>query len=59
MARRKVRHNEKPWIRDPAVVARWQVILDNCRPPVKQKQDPQPKAGWQLFRWDTLEDVPQ
>lgn len=58
MARRKVSYPEKPWIRDPAILKRWQALLDKGKDPAKLRT-PQPKDGWLLYRWDTLEDAAQ
>jgi hypothetical protein len=59
MPRRKLRLVEKPWIRDPAVVKRWQEIIDEGRR-LKGKSTPaEPSKGWELWDWRTLEDVPQ
>jgi hypothetical protein len=58
MPKKKIRYLEKPWIRDPKVVQRFQELIDQGKekPPVK---DPEPTGGWQLWDWKTLEDKPQ
>jgi hypothetical protein len=52
---------EKPWHPDPA---RWNAHLVHPVeiPPVPEppkKEWEEPKRGWMLYRWDTLEDVKQ
>jgi len=59
MPRRKIRYPEKPWIRDPEVVRRFQELIDKGKPPVKCRSPDKPVQGWQLWHWDTLQDVPQ
>lgn len=59
MPRRKIRHPEKPWIRDPAVLKRWQELIDEGKGAPKQGIPAEPSKGWQLWDWKTLKDVPQ
>lgn len=62
MPRRKPHYPEKPWQPDPA---KWNAHLVHPVPVVTQGDTPkkgtpvEPDKGWQLWRWDTLEDVLQ
>lgn len=61
MPRRKVTYPEKPWKRDPAVVKRWQQLIDQGKSDGAKlrHENPEPAKGWQLWDWRTLEDKPQ
>jgi len=59
MPRCKSRHVEKPWIRDPEVLKRWQELIDEGKGTPKQGIPNKPSNGWQLWDWRTLEDKPQ
>jgi len=54
MPRRRQSYPEKPWKPDPA---KWAKLLQ--KEEGGKIRSPKPKDGWQLWRWDTLEDVPQ
>jgi len=54
MPRRKPKYKETAWIPD---LEKWRKLLE--KGDVLKRDTLQPKGGWQLFRWDTLEDVPQ
>jgi len=55
MPRRKPKYKETAWIPD---LEKWRKLLDKKQVSSNALQLA-PKGGWQLFRWDTLEDVPQ
>lgn len=58
MPRRQIRYVEKPWKRDPAILKRWQALLDKGKGVVKRDaREPKPKDGWQLWDWNNLTDV--
>jgi hypothetical protein len=54
MPRRKPRHVERPWQPDPE---KWKKLLEKKDTP--KQGTLQPKGGWQLWDWRTLQDVPQ
>ena len=61
MPKRKSPYPEKPWHPDPA---KWQRHLEDRREDktkdlAKCEAPTQPVKGWQLWNWNTLEDVKQ
>jgi len=61
MPRRKPRYYEKPHVMDPEIRRRFQEFIDQGKkkPSPSKPKLPIPKPRWQLWRWDTLEDVDQ
>jgi len=61
MPRRKSPFPEKPWRPDPA---KWEKLFerqseDKDRDLLKRETPIEPVKGWQLWDWNTLEDVKQ
>jgi hypothetical protein len=56
MARRRPSYPEKPWKPD---ISKWVKLLDKDKEREEIKSPDKPVKDWQLWRWDTLEDVPQ
>jgi len=57
MPRRKPRHEERPWQPDPI---KWAKLLEVPKSESsKMSRQIEPKSGWQLWDWRTLEDKPQ
>jgi len=57
MPRRKSPYPDKPYIVSEDARRRFQALMEPKN--VKEEIKWIPKGGWQLWRWDTLEDVPQ
>lgn len=55
MPRRQPRYPEKPWKPDPV---KWAKVLE-WSGGAKLRREIEPKGGWQLWDWKTLEDRPQ
>jgi hypothetical protein len=58
MPRRKSPFPVKPHVMDPAIRRKFQAFIDQGKPKPKPKEWKY-KPKWGLWRWDTLEDVPQ
>jgi len=58
MPKRKPSYPEKPWTPNPD---RWRKLIDSKKSHSSKlrSENPQPKGGWQLWDWKTLEDKPQ
>jgi hypothetical protein len=57
MARRKPKYPNPPYVVSPEAKRRFEILMKKVepfdRPPIKGAKK------WELWRWDTLEDVPQ
>ena len=61
MPKKQPKYKVVPWSPDPA---KWNAHLVHPVPVPEKSEPPKPKGiepdkGWMLFRWDSLEDVPQ
>jgi len=58
MPKRKLRYPETPWQPDPK---KWAKLLEKqlSGKPEQLAVPNEPVKGWELWRWDTLEDVKQ
>jgi hypothetical protein len=58
MARRKSPYPNKPYVPSKEARNRLAALMEpERREKVYERDKWQPKDGWQLWRWDTLEDV--
>ena len=57
MPRRKSPYPDKPYIPSEDARSRFEALME----PKKKKDEDKwvPRGGWQLWRWDNLEDAPQ
>lgn len=57
MPKRKDPYPDRPWKPDPT---KWEKLLEPKKEDVAKRDTPtEPKGGWMLFNWQTLEDVKQ
>lgn len=58
MPRRKSPYPDKPHVMRPEIRARFKALM---APDKRNKEEVKwvPQGGWQLWRWDSLEDVSQ
>jgi hypothetical protein len=56
MPRRKDKYPVKPYVPSAEAKRRFEALM---QPAMQEKKTEkwEPKGGWQLWRWDTLEDV--
>lgn len=58
MPRRKPKYHDKPYIPSEEARRRIAALMEpKEREKVKLVDKWEPKGGWQLWRWDTLEDI--
>jgi hypothetical protein len=58
MLKRKPRYPDKPYTPSEDARRRIEALMEPTeREKVQVKDKWAPKGGWQLWRWDTLEDV--
>lgn len=58
MPRRKLPYHDKPYVPSEAARERIAALMEpKDRKKLKVEDKWVPRGGWQLWRWDTLEDV--
>lgn len=58
MARRRVKYTDRPYVVSDDARRRIEALMEpTMREKVKVQDKWVPQGGWQLWRWDTLEDV--
>lgn len=57
MSKRKPKYQDRPHVMKPEIQRRFEALMQPKQEPGKKSHVPIKK--WELWRWDTLEDVPQ
>jgi hypothetical protein len=59
MPRRKSPYQDKPYIPSEDARRRFAALMESKGKKKEVVDKWVPRGGWELWRWDTLEDVPQ